>query len=163
MELTDIMAVEHWKAIAENINRNFGMNGTVYHKDNSVLTKSDGWANKVCPAIKAGDSVVVCSSAQQRLSKIVRGNGNFAVGQCDAGCIKFLVPVFSRNEFVGMVGGCGCEAEGSEMDAFYIGKLLSKTKEETEKLLASVKHITDQKLNEAIRYTREQLGASLNK
>jgi ligand-binding sensor protein len=137
------------------------MNGTVYHKDNSVLAKSDGWANKVCPAIKAGDSVVVCSSAQQRLSKIVQANKDFATGECDAGCIKFLVPVFFKGEFVGMVGGCGCEPAGSEMDAFYISKLLSKTKEETEKLLASVKHITEDKLNEAISYTRKELQESL--
>jgi ligand-binding sensor protein len=162
MELADIMPVEGWKAIADNINRDFGMNGTVYHKDNSVLAKSDGWANKVCPAIKAGDSVVVCSSAQQRLSKTVRENKNFAVGECDAGCTKFLVPIFFRDEFVGMVGGCGCVPEGSEVDAFYIGKLLSKTKEETEKLLASVNHITDDKLNEAISYTRKQLQESLS-
>jgi ligand-binding sensor protein len=139
MELADIMPVEGWKAIADNINRDFGMNGTVYHKDNSVLAKSDGWANKVCPAIK-----------------------NFAVGECDAGCTKFLVPIFFRDEFVGMVGGCGCVPEGSEVDAFYIGKLLSKTKEETEKLLASVNHITDDKLNEAISYTRKQLQESLS-
>jgi hypothetical protein len=161
MELTDIRPVEDWKIIAENINRNFGMNGTVYHRDNSVLAKSDGWANKVCPAIKAGDSVVVCSSAQQRLSKIVQDNKNFAVGECDAGCTKFLVPVFFKGEFVGMVGGCGCVPEGSEVDAFYIGKLLSRTREETEKLLASVKHITEDKLNEAISYTRKQLQESL--
>jgi len=160
MELTDIMSVEGWKAIAENINRNFGMNGTVYQKDNSVLAKSDGWANKVCPAIKSGDSVVVCSSAQQRLSKIVQENNNVAVGECDAGCTKFLVPIFFRDEFVGMVGGCGCVPAGSEVDAFYIGKLLSSTKEETEKLLASVNHITADKLNEAISYIRKQLQES---
>ena len=162
MELTDIRPAEDWKAIAENINRNFGMNGTVYHKDNRVLAKSDGWANKVCPAIKSGDSVVVCSSAQQRLSKIAEENKNFVTGECDAGCIKFLVPIFFRDEFVGMVGGCGCVPEGSELDTFYIGKLLSKTKEETEKLLASVNHVTDDKLNEAISYTRKQLQESLS-
>jgi ligand-binding sensor protein len=163
MELTDIMPVEDWKAIAENINRKFGMNGTVYHKDNSVLAKSAGWANKVCPAIKAGDSVVVCSSAQQRLSKIAAENKNFATGECDAGCMKFLVPVFFKGEFVGMVGGCGRVPEGSEVDAFYIGKLLSKTKEETERLLASVNHITDEGLNAAISYTRKQLQEYLSK
>ena len=162
MELTDIRPVEDWKVIAENINKNFGMNGTVYYKDNRVLAKSDGWANKVCPAIKSGDSVVVCSSAQKRLSKIAEENKNFAVGECDAGCIKFLVPVFFKGEFVGMVGGCGCLPEGSEVDAFYIGKLLSKTKEETEQLLASVNHITDERLNEAVSYTREQLQGYLS-
>lgn len=161
MELTDIMPAEDWKMMAEKISRNFGMNGTVYRRDNSVLAKSDEWANKVCQAIKSGDAVVVCSSVQQRLSKVAAENKNFVTGECDAGCIKFVVPIFFRDEFVGMVGGCGRIPEGSEVDAFYIGKLLGKTKEETEKLLASMNYITDDKLNEAISYTRKQLQESL--
>ncbi len=72
MELTDLMALERWKSMVDQIHEKFGFNGTAYRKDNSVLVKSDGWANKVCPAIKSGDSVVVCSSAQQRLSKIAQ-------------------------------------------------------------------------------------------
>ena len=157
MELSDIMSVEDWKTIAENIYKKFGMNGTVYKKDNSVLVKSGQWANQLCPAIKSGDSAIICSSVQQRLSKIAKESKNFVVDECDAGCIKFLVPVFINDEFVGMAGGCGCISGKSEVDAFYVAKLLKKDQEDIERLLTTVRHISQDKVQEAIRYVQEEL------
>jgi len=157
MELTDIMPVEYWKIIAENINKNFGLNGTVHRKDNSILVKSEQWANKICPAIKSGDSVVICSSAQQRLSKIAKESKNFVVDECDAGYIKFIVPIFINDEFVGMAGGCGCVSGKPEVDAFYIAKLLKKEQEDIKSLLTTVRHISQDRVQEAIRYVQEKV------
>ncbi len=159
MELTDIMPVEGWKKIAEDIYKKFGFNGTVYEKNNNILVKSEELANKICPAIKAGDSVVICSSAQQRLSKVVEENKEFIVDECDASFTKFLIPIFINNEFVGMVGGCGCLAGDSEVDTFYVSKLLNK--EDINDILTSVKRISQDKLIEAIRYVQKQIQESL--
>ncbi len=159
MELIDIMPVEGWKKIAEDIYKKFGFNGTVYEKNNNILVKSEEWANKICPAIKAGDSVVICSSAQQRLSKVVEENKEFIVDECDASFTKFLIPIFINNEFVGMVGGCGCLSGDSEVDTFYVSKLLNK--EDINDILTSVKRISQDKLIEAIRYVQKQIQESL--
>ncbi len=153
MELTDLMALERWKSMVDQIHEKFGFNGTAYRKDNSVLVKSDGWANKVCPAIKSGDSVVVCSSAQQRLSKIAQEKKDCVVDECDAGFIKFLIPLYVGSEFAGMIGGCGCLAENAEIDTFHIGKLLKK---DVPDILGSTKHITNDKLKEAVQFVHEQ-------
>jgi ligand-binding sensor protein len=154
MELTDIVPIERWKSIADQIHEKFGFNGTVYKKDNYVLVKSDGWANKVCPAIKSGDSVVVCSSAQQRLSQIAQEKKDSVVDECDAGFVKFLVPLYSGSEFVGMIGGCGCLAENTEIDTFHIGKLLKR--EDIADILSSTKHITDDKLRDVVQFAQAQ-------
>jgi ligand-binding sensor protein len=154
MELTDIMALERWKIIADQLHEKFGFNGTVYKKDNFVLVKSDGWANKVCPAIKSGDSVSVCSSAQQRLSKIAQKKKDCVVDECDAGFIKFLMPFYVSNEFAGMIGGCGCLAENTEIDEFHICKLLQK--EDITDIIGTTKRIPRDKLEEAIQFARQQ-------
>jgi hypothetical protein len=154
MELTEIMSFESWKSIADQIHDRFGFNGTIYKKDNFVLAKSDGWANMVCPAIKSGDSVFVCSSAQQRLSKIAQDKKDCVVDECDAGFMKFLVPLYSGNEFVGMIGGCGCLAENAEIDAFHISKLIKK--ENIADILHSTKYIPRDKLSEAIQFVQKQ-------
>ncbi len=154
MELTDTVSLEKWKSIVDQIHEKFGFNGTVYRKDNSVLAKSEGWANKVCPAIKSGDSVVVCSSAQQRLSKIAQEKKDCAVDECDAGFIKFLMPLYIGNELAGTIGGCGCLDENTEIDAFHIGKLLKK--EDITDILSSTKHISKDKLREAIQFVQKQ-------
>ena len=160
MELTDIMALERWKIIADQLHEKFGFNGTVYKKDNSVLVKSDRWANKVCPAIKSGESVFVCSSAQQRLSKITQEKKDCVVDECDAGFIKFLMPLYISNEFAGMIGGCGCLAENTKIDTFHICKLLKK--EDITDILGTTKHIPRDKLKEAIQFARQQAqGAAI--
>jgi ligand-binding sensor protein len=154
MELTDIMSLERWKSIADQIHEKFGFNGTVFKKDNNVLVKSDGWANKVCPAIKSGESVFVCSSAQQRLFRTAQEKKDCVVDECDAGFIKFLMPLYIGSEFAGMIGGCGYLAENTKIDAFYISKLLKK--EDITDLLSSTKYITKDKLMEVIQFVQGQ-------
>ena len=160
MELTDIMPIEKWKQLVEDIYTRFGFNGTAFYINSTVLVKSDGWANKLCPAIKAGDARIVCAAAQQRASQRAQEEKGTVIEECDAGCTKFVIPVFVDNEFVGMIGGCGCLSEDTEVDSFYVSKLLKK-EEGIEDLLNTVRHITKDKLEEAISYVQVQIEDAL--
>jgi ligand-binding sensor protein len=160
MELTDIMPVEGWKMLAEDIYTRFGCNGTVFNKSNNVLVKSEKWANKICPSIKAGDSRVICATAQQRMSKVAEEKKEPVIEECDAGFTKFVIPIFTDDEFVGMIGGCGCLLEGSEVDAFYIGKLLKK-EEGVKDLLPTIRYFSKDELSEAIRYVQGRVEEAL--
>jgi ligand-binding sensor protein len=161
MELTDIMPIEKWKQLVEEIYTRFGFNGTAYYINNNIMVKSDGWANKLCPAIKAGDSRVVCATAQQRASQKAQEEKVTVIEECDAGFTKFVIPVFVNNEFVGMIGGCGCLSGNTELDSFYVSKLLKKEEEGIDDLLRSVHHITKDKLEEAINYVQGQVEEAL--
>jgi ligand-binding sensor protein len=161
MELPDIMPIEKWKQLVEDIHARFGFNGTAYYINNNVMVKSDGWANKICPAIKAGDSRVVCATAQQHSSKKVQEEKVTVIEECDIGFTKFLIPIFVNNELTGMIGGCGCLSGNREVDSFYVSKLLKKEEEGIDDLLGSVRHITKDKLEEAISYVQGQIDASL--
>ncbi|MEW6066798.1 MAG: PocR ligand-binding domain-containing protein [Nitrospirota bacterium] len=153
MELTDIMSIEKWKQLVEDLNISFGYNGTVYYTDNSIFVKSDGWANTICPAIKSGDTRIVCASAQQAISKKAMETKSLIIGECDIGFTKFVIPIFANNKFIGMIGGCGCVTGNATVDAFYISKLLKK--ENIEDLLISVQQISQKKLTESVRYIQE--------
>lgn len=161
MELTDIMPIEKWKQLVEDIYTRFGFNGTAYYINNTILVKSDGWANKLCPAIKAGDSRIICATAQQRSSQKAQEEKVTVIEECDAGFTKFVIPVFVNNEFVGMIGGCGCLSGDTEVDSFYVSKLLNKEEEGIEDLLDSVQHISQDKLEEAISYVQGQIDEGL--
>ena len=161
MELTDIMPIEKWKQLVEDIYTGFGFNGTAYYINNTILVKSDGWANKICPAIKAGDSRVVCATAQQRASQKAQEEKVTVIEECDAGFTKFLIPIFVNNELIGMIGGCGCLSGDTEIDSFYVSKLLKKEEEGIEDLLNTVRHITKDKLEEAISYVQGQIDGGL--
>ena len=156
MELTDIMPIEKWKQLVEEIHTRFGFNGTAYYINNNILVKSDGWANKLCPAIKAGDSRVVCATAQQRSSKKAQEEKGTVIEECDVGFTKFLIPIFVNNELIGMIGGCGCLSGDTEVDSFYVSKLLKK-EEGIEDMLNTVQHISLDRLTEAIRDVQGQI------
>ncbi|MBE0425923.1 MAG: PocR ligand-binding domain-containing protein [Nitrospirae bacterium] len=159
MELTDIMPVEGWNRLAEDIYTHFGFNGAVYDRNNNVIVKSEGWANKICPLIKGGDSRIICASAQQSCSTEAKETKETVIVECDAGLIKFIVPIFVNNEFVGSIGGCGCLLENSEMDTFYLSKLLKK--DDIKDFLKSIERISQEKLTEAVKYVQLHIQDAL--
>ena len=159
MELTDIMSADEWKQLANEIYQKFGFNGTIYKTDNMILAKSDEWSNQLCPTIKSGDAKIICASAQSRLSQTVQEKKESATGECDAGLIKFLIPIFVESKFLGMVGGCGCVNEHSEIDAFYVGKMLNK--EDVSDLSKTVRRITQDDLLKAVEYVQNLINRAL--
>ncbi len=158
MELADLIPISEWEKIADDIHNRFGFNGTVYKCDNFILAKSNTPANNLCPLIKGSkDGVIICSSAQQRLSKIAKDNKKWAVGECDAGFTKFVLPIFVNDEFLGMIGGCGCLIDQSSVDTFYVAKLLGKNENDIKVLTINIPRLTANKLSEAISYTQEHI------
>lgn len=158
MKTTDILAIEGWKELVEQIYAKFGLNGTVNDKEGMLIYSSSKWANQICPAIKGNkDTRVVCASAQQSLSKMAHEKKQPASEECDAGFVKFVVPIFYKGEFLGTTGGCGRLVEGGEINSFYIAKLLNMNEGEVEGLLVKVEKIAEGNLESAIKYVQEQI------
>jgi len=161
MELTDIQTVEEWKKLADEIFNRYGLNGTVYKPDNFKLVKSDNWANKICPIIQGGENVVICGASQKRISNLAIESKEPISEECEAGFMKFVVPLFVKGELLGMVGGCGCLLSGSNVDTFYLSKLLKKDEKDIKELLPSVPQLSREKLQEAIKFVKEKLDEIL--
>jgi ligand-binding sensor protein len=120
-----------------------------------------GWANEICPVIKAGESRVICATSQQNLSKKVKENRRPVIDECEAGFSKFLVPIFLRDEFLGSAGGCGCMILSNEIDTFYMSKLLKKDEEEIKKLLSTVPKIPRDTIGKALEYFQERINDTM--
>lgn len=162
MELTDIIPIESWRQLAEDVHKRFGFNSCIYNKDNFMIHSPVGWANEVCPLIKAGDSRVICATSQQNFSKKVFKSRNPLIDECEAGFSKFLVPIFIDGEFLGSAGGCGCLIIGNKIDAFYISKLVSKDEEEIKRLLNTIPKIGKNTIEEALLYLQKRLEQIIN-
>ncbi|KPK45095.1 MAG: hypothetical protein AMK74_04130 [Nitrospira bacterium SM23_35] len=162
MELTDLIPVESWRQLAEDVYKNFGFNSCIYNKDNLLIHSPVGWANEVCPLIKAGDSRVICATSQQNFSKKVFQSRTPVIDECEAGFSKFLVPIFINGEFLGSAGGCGCLIMDSKIDSFYISKALGKDEPEIRSLLNTVPRISQDKLAEALTYLQKHIDKLLN-
>jgi len=157
MELTDLIPLESWKQLAEDVYKKFGFNSCIYNKDNMLIHSPVGWANEVCPLIKAGDSRVICATSQQNFFKKVLKSINPVIDECEAGFSKFLVPIFINGDFLGSAGGCGCLITGNTIDTFYISKLVGKDEKEIKSLVNTIPKIEKNKIEEALLYLQKQL------
>lgn len=158
MELTDILSVQGWKELAEEINKRFGMNGSVNDKQGLLVAASPAPANKICPGIKAGEqSRAVCATAHKHLAKLAQEIREIAVGECDAGFTKFVAPIFYKDEFLGTAGGCGFLADNGLVDAFYVAKLLNLSEEEVNTWTAGIKELSRSDLQAAMEYVKGRL------
>lgn len=158
MELTDIIPVESWRRLAEDMHKRFGFNSCIYNKDNQVIHSPVGWANEVCPLIKAGESRVICATSQQIFSKKLLESRKPVIDECEAGFSKFLVPIFMNGNFLGSAGGCGCLITDNKIDTFYISKAVGKDEVEIKSLLKTIPRISRDKITEAITYLHKHIG-----
>lgn len=163
MELIDLVPVESWRQLAEEVFKKFGFNSCIYNKENMIIHPPVGWANELCPVIKAGDSRIICAVSQKNFATKVAQSKNFLIDECEAGLSKFLVPIVVDGEFLGSAGGCGCLIAGNEIDVFYISKLLKKDEQEIRNLLDTIPRIERDKITEALRYLQKRLEQIINK
>ena len=113
MELADIISIEEWTTIEEDLYRLCGMNVRVYDNKGKHITSHEGWANNLCPLIRSSREglMTVCSVAQQNVAAQARKRKSPVLSECDAGLVKFVVPIFWGEEFLGTLGGCGFHLE----------------------------------------------------
>jgi ligand-binding sensor protein len=163
MELTDIMPIDKWNALAEELYKLCGMNVRVYNTEGKVITSHMEWANKLCPLIRSSREglMTVCAMAQQNVSAQAKKLKAPIMSECDAGLIKFVVPIFHNEEFLGTFGACGCLESNVEVEKSLLHDITGIDLEELEKAASEVKEITEEKANELLNHFRERLDTAL--
>lgn len=164
MKLLDVLPVEAWKELAEDVHKRFGINGGVNDKESFLIAANSHCTNEICAKVRGGEeSRAICVSVQQYLAKLSQEKKEPAVAECDVGLTKFVVPIFCKDEFLGTAGGCGVLAENGEIDTFYVAKVLHLGEEAVERLIAGLKKVSQGELETAITYVEKRLEGMLPK
>ena len=79
-------------------------------------------------------------------------------GECDAGLVKLVVPIFVGDEFLGIAGGCGLLLDDSEVESFLVSKITGIDENEIKNLSDDIGKITADKAESLIAYIQEQIG-----
>jgi len=125
MKLVDTLPLELRGEIEKEATRKFGLNACLFDPEGNRIGAATEWSNPLCPAIRAtldGQSQI-CARSHADLVARARRAGGPIVGECDAGFVKMVVPIFVDGEFLGIFGGCGRPKADEEIDAFYINKV----------------------------------------
>ena len=148
MELTDMMPLEKWVEIEKEINRRSGFNAAVYNAQGMRITDFTKWANRLCPSIRQTSKGLqsICSVAHQNVAARAVKTGQTVIDECDAGLMKFAVPIFFDGEFLGVAGGCGQLRGEGMVDTYLVHRTAELEEKVVEDLAREVETIAEDKL-----------------
>ena len=160
MKLDDIMPLEKWVEVEQEINRRSGLNAAVYNVDGVRITDFKKWANQLCPALRATEKgqEYICAVAHQNIAARAIKTGKTVIDECDAGLMKFAVPIFVENEFLGVAGGCGLLRNQEQVDIYLVHRTTGLAEEVVEDLSQNIATIPNDRLESAIRYLEKKVA-----
>ncbi len=163
MELLQILPIEYWSEIEKNLFEKFNLQGSVFNTEGIRITKTKNWSNRLCPVIKSIDKgqSFICAVAHMNMANQAMKSGKPVIEECDAGLLKLVVPIFLKNEYLGVIGGCGLLAEDGEIDIFSINKLVGIDEEKIENLGRNIPTISNKKACSACDYIDDQLDMAM--
>ena len=165
MKLVDIMPVEKWVEIEKEINERSGLNAAVYDVQGLRITDFKKWANRLCPAIRQTEKGLqsICSVAHQNVAAQVLKTRETVVDECDAGLMKFAVPIFVDNEFLGVAGGCGKLRGEGQVDVYLVHRTADLDEKVVGDLSGDIETIGEDRLESVINYVEKEVGVIIAK
>jgi ligand-binding sensor protein len=165
MKLTDIMPIEQWVEIERELHRSAGLNAAVYDADGLRITNFKGFANPLCPALRetGKGQKFICAVAHQNMASQAAKTGKSLVAECDAGLMKFVVPIVINDEFLGTAGGCGLLREQEQVDTYLVHRTTGLAEKEVQQLAADVDIITPGKLEQALNFVETSVAEGLER
>jgi ligand-binding sensor protein len=160
MKLTEILPLDKLIEFEKDLYERSGLNISVFDSEGELLLVYKEWANKLCPVIKNNEKggTVICINANNNISLMSKKSRKPVTEECDAGLLKFTVPVFVGDEYLGVVTGCGLLPEDGEVDTFLISKMTGLDEDELSGPAAGIGVLSEEKIGSLIDYIQDELG-----
>jgi ligand-binding sensor protein len=161
MKLTDLLPLEKWMQLEQEIHETFGIDINVFNTDGVRISEFKKWVNRLCPAIKATDKgqSFICAVAHMNLAAQARQNHESVIEECDAGLFKLVVPIFVDDQFLGAVGACGMLLAEGEADSFLINKITEIEEARIEELARDLPRMPSEKVRDLKRFVESKVNA----
>jgi ligand-binding sensor protein len=160
MELTDLLPLDKWVELEEEISVKFGIAANVFDVNGIRITDYKNWVNRLCPVVKANEKgqSFICAVAHMNIATQAMQNKRPVVEECDAGLVKPVVPIFAGDEFLGAICGCGLLLGDGEVDAFLVHKITGIPEEEIESLSNDIETITARQVEALINFMEKRIN-----
>jgi len=154
MELADILPLEKWLELEKDIFNRSGLASNVFNVNGIRITDYKEWVNRLCPAVKADDrgQSFICAVAHMNIAGMAKERKSPVIGECDAGLLKLVVPIFVNGVCLGGVGACGLLLEESEIDSFMINRTIEMDDDKITDLSADIRKISSDEVEELGKY-----------
>lgn len=161
MELTDIMPLEGWRKLEEELHVLSRMNAGVFDAQGKRLTDYANWGNTLCPRIKSNPEGLqaICACANQVLMRKAEQERRTILEECDAGLLKLMAPIIRQGRFLGVAGCCGSLLLGSPVDTHYVARVTRLPEPEIIRLAAAVPTISRERAQEILDWIVKRLAS----
>ena len=161
MELTDLLPLEKWAELENEIHARSGLESNVFNTDGIRITDNKVWVNRLCPAIKATDKgqAFICAVAHMNLANQAKNEKCAVIEECDAGLMKIVVPIVVDGEYLGAIGACGLLPADGEVDSFLVNKITDIEEETVEELCEDLAVIEKNSAEEVAQFIWEKIEA----
>ena len=161
MELTDLLPLEKWAQLENDIHARSGLESNVFNTEGIRITDNKVWVNRLCPAIKATPKgqAFICAVAHMNLANQAKDEKKPVIEECDAGLMKIVVPIFVDGEYIGAIGACGLLPAGGEVDSFLVNKMTDIDEDEIESLCDDLAVIEANSAEEVAQFIWESIEA----
>jgi ligand-binding sensor protein len=159
VKLTDILPIEKWAELEEDIHNRSGLDASVFNPEGISITDFKKWANRLCPAVKATDKGLsfICALANQTMANEVAKTRQPLIGECDAGLMKIVVPIFIGDKFLGVTAACGAILDHSEVESFLINKITEIDEARIESLSKDINRMPEDEAERLVQYMQGEI------
>jgi ligand-binding sensor protein len=159
MKLTDLLTVEEWHELEQDIHERFGMDTNVFNTDGVRITTFKSWVNRLCPEIKSTDKgqSFICAVAHMNLAAMGQHTKKAVIEECDAGLVKIVVPIFVDGGFLGAFGACGFLLDDGEVDSFLVNKITDIPDDTVEELAQGIPTISTSQAEALVKYIENRI------
>jgi len=159
MQLTDILPVEKWTELENDIHERSGLASNVFNVKGIRITDYKVWVNRLCPVVKAHDSgqSFICAVAHMNIADMAKNSKETVIEECDAGLLKMVVPIIVKGEFLGSVGACGLLLDDSDVDSFMVNRTIEIGEEKIEGLSDDIKRTSTEEVEALGEYITERI------
>jgi ligand-binding sensor protein len=148
MRVYDIKSPEEWQHILDDVCQASGMPAALVDAQ-SVVLQSSGERNPLCAKIRSINESLsfICAQTQLFMVESSRISRKPVIDACEAGMLKFLIPLFLDGEFLGAVTVCGCSFPEEEIEIFGISQVTKMKEDEIVNLVKQVPEIEQAKVD----------------
>jgi ligand-binding sensor protein len=147
-EIYRIKSREEFQQILDEVYETLGMPAAIMDTDGMIL-QSSGERNALCSAIRADlDALTaICAQTQKFMSKEAERSRKPLIELCEAGMVKFVIPLFNNGDCIGSLTACGFCIPGEEIEDFIIQKNTRISEEKIDRLKKEVQFVDKNELS----------------
>jgi ligand-binding sensor protein len=157
--LDGLLSSEEWEEVEKDIYARSGLASNIFDVKGVRITGFRKWVNRLCPEVKADErgQSFICAVAHMNYAEMARQKKGPVIGECDAGLLKLVTPIFVTEEFLGTVGACGLLPDDGEIDSFMVNRTINMDEERIKDLSHDIKKISSKEVRELVQYIEERI------